>query len=235
MKKKNLLNRVLAGFLAAVLVIGVTPLISKEVLADGRKPAKSVITSVKSMNASSLKISWKELDADGYRVYRSTSKSGSYKRIATLNDEDIVSYVDKGLKKGKTYYYKVRAFEKEDGQTYWGAYSAVKSGKPVAKQAANVSVGKPSITSIKGGVETVTLKWSKVSGADGYRIYSKEKYDDDGWDYVAQVSAKKLSYVDRDADDGVQQYRIRAYKNVNGKKVFGSYSSVKTVKVRDYD
>ena len=42
-----------------------------------------------------------------YEVYRATSKSGKYTKVATVTD--ATSYTDKTAKKGKTYYYKVKA------------------------------------------------------------------------------------------------------------------------------
>ena len=62
--------------------------------------------------------------ADGYQVYRATSKNGKYKRIATTKS---VSYTDKKLKGGKKYFYRIRAYRKVSGKNYFGDYSAVKS------------------------------------------------------------------------------------------------------------
>ena len=39
--------------------------------------------------------------------YRSTKKNKSFKKITTLKKAGKVTYVNKKLKKGKTYYYKV--------------------------------------------------------------------------------------------------------------------------------
>jgi len=44
--------------------------------------------------------------ATSYYVYRATSSSGTYTKIATVSTS---SYTDSGLKAGKTYYYKVKA------------------------------------------------------------------------------------------------------------------------------
>ena len=47
--------------------------------------------------------------ASGYYVYRKTG-SGSYTKIATVKGNTKVSYLDKSAKKGKTYYYTVKAY-----------------------------------------------------------------------------------------------------------------------------
>ena len=54
-------------------------------------------------------IKWKKIKgAQKYQIFRATSKSGTYTRIATVSSKSL-SYKDKNLKKGKKYYYKVRA------------------------------------------------------------------------------------------------------------------------------
>lgn len=73
------------------------------------------------------KIAWKRAKgATGYIVYMSTSKRGTYKAVATIRKSSTTSYTKKGLKKGKTYYFKVRAFNKSGKTTYKSSYSTVK-------------------------------------------------------------------------------------------------------------
>jgi fibronectin type 3 domain-containing protein len=56
-----------------------------------------------------IKVTWSEIeDADGYEVYRSDTVSGKYKMIAQVQS---AKYSDTGLKVGKVYYYKVRAYQ----------------------------------------------------------------------------------------------------------------------------
>lgn len=56
----------------------------------------------------SMKLSWKKVaNANGYIVYRSTSPDKGFKKIATLIGAKKVSYTDKTVKSGKTYYYKI--------------------------------------------------------------------------------------------------------------------------------
>lgn len=72
-------------------------------------------------------VSWAEVsDAQKYQVYRSTKKSSGYSKIATTENR---AFVDKKVKKGKRYYYKVRAVRAGNG-TVVGAFTAPKqSGK----------------------------------------------------------------------------------------------------------
>ncbi len=75
-------------------------------------------------------LSWnKQTGATGYVVYMSTSKTGKYKKIATVKGNSKVSYTKTGLTKGKTMYFKVAAYKTVDSKTITGSFSAVKSAK----------------------------------------------------------------------------------------------------------
>lgn len=83
----------------------------------------------KSAGSTKIKLTWtKATGAKGYRIFRATSKDGPYKRIKVLTG---TSYTDTGLKTGKTYYYKVRAYCVTDTRTTYGGYSHCKYAKPV--------------------------------------------------------------------------------------------------------
>ena len=74
-------------------------------------------------------ISWSRINkATGYEVFRAT-KNGKYKRIAVIKSAKTVKWIDKNVKKGTTYKYKVRAYAKVKGKTYYSAFSAEKSVK----------------------------------------------------------------------------------------------------------
>lgn len=66
------------------------------------------LSSVKSTK-NGVKFTWKKVTgADSYIVYRKTG-SGDWKELKTIEDGSKLSYTDKTAKKGKTYYYSVRA------------------------------------------------------------------------------------------------------------------------------
>lgn len=78
----------------------------------------------------SVSLSWKKSsNASGYQVYRSTKKSSGFKSIKTVTKGTTVTYKNTGLTKGKTYYYKVRAYKVINGTKYYGNWSTVKSAK----------------------------------------------------------------------------------------------------------
>ena len=81
-------------------------------IADGlkiKRLSRPTLSSVKSAKKG-ITFKWKEVTgASGYLVYRKTG-SGKWEEIAKVTGTSTVSYVDKTAKKGKTYYYSVRAY-----------------------------------------------------------------------------------------------------------------------------
>ena len=67
-------------------------------------------------------------NASGYRVYRATSKNGTYTMIADIKDPEKLTF-NNSTKSGYTYYYKVRAYSYYDGSKLYSAFSGIKSVK----------------------------------------------------------------------------------------------------------
>ena len=59
----------------------------------------------------------------------STKKTSGFKKVATIKKGSTVSYTKKNLTKGKTYYFRVRAYTKYKGKTYYSGWSDVKKVK----------------------------------------------------------------------------------------------------------
>ena len=96
---------------------------------DTKENFKTVAATSTSGN---LKLTWNDgaASSEGYIIYRSASKDGTYKAIKTITNPHTSSYTDKGLKKGKTYYYKIRGYMNYGSGKKYNKYSAIKSGKP---------------------------------------------------------------------------------------------------------
>lgn len=99
----------------------------------------------------------------------------------------------------------------------------------VKKVKIKVSLKKPSLTiSYSKKSRKIHLKWSKVAGASKYQVYqydySKKKYilKDTG-----PSNAVGYSWIGKKGK--TYKCRIRAYRVVNGKKVYSAFSPVKTV------
>lgn len=87
-----------------------------------------------------------------------------------------------------------------------------------------------SFTLKKATTTSATCTWEDVTGASGYEIYfaSSEKgpYEKIG------STTKELKFTKKSLKAGKQYYfKIRAYKTLNGKKVYGQFTKVKSIKM----
>ncbi len=99
-------------------------------------PGKVVITSCKK-KAGTVILTWKKKKrAEGYEIYRSTSKSGEYTLVATIESDDTLTWTDQYLAGDTTYYYKIRAYLTVNDTKLYGAFSAVSKIKmPYSRKA----------------------------------------------------------------------------------------------------
>lgn len=187
---------------------------------------KTSVTSVKSTAYNKLKVSWKVVPAAAsYQIYRSTKKDGDYQNIKTIDSVGTSSWTDSSVKTGKTYYYKIKTVVKTQNGEQTSGFSNVKSAKAV-----------PAKTTLKAkasDAKNVKLTWSKVKGASGYEIY-RSNSKDGKYSKVKTISkGSTTSYKNGKLKKSTTYYyKIRAYRKVNGKKVYGSYSSVVSVKTK---
>lgn len=181
------------------------------------------ISGVKSSAYNKLQVSWKSVGgADQYYVYRSTSKNGTYKKIATVS-AGKTSYTDSKVTTGKTYYYKIKSYGTTSKKTTSG-YSKVKSGKAVP--------GSTTVTLKSGGSKKAKVSWKKVSGASGYEVYYSTSKNGSFKKASTIKKGSTVSYTKSGLKAKKTYYfKVRAYRTVKGKKIFGSYSSVKSLKV----
>lgn len=159
--------------------------------------AKAKITGITSSNEDMLKISWKKVSgAKGYTISRSTSKNSGYKKIDTVTGK--TSYTDDTVKAGKTYYYKVEAYNVNSGTKGYGGASDAVAGK-TAKRTKITSI-------VSTNEKTLTIKWNKITGAYGYRI--KRSTDEDGTYKVVKTikSGNTASYKDTSVKAGKTYY-----------------------------
>ncbi len=99
------------------------------------------------------------------------------------------------------------------------------------------AVSKPKsakIKKVKAAKKAVSVEWKKVSGVKGYQVqvatdkkFKKNKK-------TATVKKQKTTKVTIKKLKAKKKYyvRIRTYKTVNGKKVYSSWSKVKTIKTK---
>ncbi len=171
-----------------------------------------------------IKISWRTNSAaSGYEVYRSTKKNSGYTKLAD-RQKNSNSYTNTGVKTGTRYYYKVRPYKRLAERTVYGDFS-----QPIA---ATAKLNKTSVT-LTSAKKKVTLRWKRVAGANGYQIYRSTKKKQ-GYKRIKTIKrAKTTKYRSKKMKKGKRYYyKMRAYRNVGGKKVYSAYSNVKRIKVR---
>lgn len=94
-------------------------------------PDKTVVSKAVKTGSQSLKVTWKKAAVgSGYQVVAATDSSftKNVKKV-TVSGRSTVSKKMTGLKKGKTYYVKVRAYKTVNGKKIYGLYSTVKKVK----------------------------------------------------------------------------------------------------------
>lgn len=81
------------------------------------------ITKAESTDNNGARLEWQNVDgAEGYELFRSTEKNGTYNMLGSFTDN---SYVDNSVRCGKKYYYKVRAYKTFSGERIYSDYSTV--------------------------------------------------------------------------------------------------------------
>jgi fibronectin type 3 domain-containing protein len=106
----------------------------------------------------------------------------------------------------------------------WGEYSkviitATKPSKPTVK-VTSTSTGK------------ANLSWSNVSGESGYQVYYSTQKDNE-FKKVDSFKSNTIKSSKSNLKSGKTYYfKVRAYKKVDGKTIYGSFSSAKSVKIK---
>lgn len=181
-------------------------------------PAEPKLGSVTASDYKTLKITWGTVTgADGYRVYRKVS-GGSWAAVSDVSNS-TTSYTNGNVDTGTTYYYAVSAYFLKGTQKIEGSHSNTGiSGKTIP---ATPKLGK--VTSVN--YKNLKVTWSGVSGASGYRIYRKESGG--GWKYLADVKSSARSFTDgyKITTGKKYYYSVRAYRTVNGSRVYGKYNT----------
>ena len=111
--------------------------------------------------ANSATLSWKPVSgAIGYRVYRKVGSN--WVKVKTLSS---TSYTEKGLAPYSTYQYKVKAYKKKSGKTFWGKASRVQSVTTLPEA--------PKFKAFSATKDSIRVNWQGVK-CDGYQLYMSE-------------------------------------------------------------
>lgn len=193
---------------------------SDEVTVGAAKVAAPASVKAASAGYNKAKISWAKVKgASSYEVYKYDSKAKKYVKAGTATGTSLTV---KGLTAGSKYSFKVRAYNKAD-KVYSGWSKTVRVTPVPAKTSVKAK-------NLKG--KKAQVSWKKVDGASGYTVYraaGKGSYK-----AVKTVkSGKTVKFTNKSLKKGTTyKYKVKAYRTVKGKKIYGSYSSAASVKIK---
>ncbi|MGN1166001.1 MAG: M64 family metallopeptidase [Lachnospiraceae bacterium] len=133
---------------------------------------------------------------------------------------------EEALKKAEEALKEAEAAKKEAEIAKQNAANQVATAKFQAKKASIKSVKTPSKKALK-------VTWKAVSGAEGYQIqYSKKSNFKSAKTVTVKGASKKTTTIKKLTSKKKYYVRVRAYKTIGGKKVYTSWSTKKSIKVK---
>lgn len=175
-----------------------------------------------SSTTNSTKLTWtNDLSAKGYEIQRKTT--GSYKTVKTVTSTPCLI---KNLTSATLYTYRVRGYNVVNNKKYYGKWKTVSSVTKPNK----VTINTPT-TNTK---HQITVKWNKMNRVSGYQVQVCSNRSCSNAVRTKSVSGySKTSYTSGNYKKRKTYYvRVRAYKVVNGKRTYGAWSSVKSIKCK---
>jgi len=187
-------------------------------------PSQVKNVKAKEQSKSTITIKWDKNGGKvtGYKIYSYNYKKEKWEYVGKTSN---TSYKVKKLKEGTTYKYRVRAYKSVGGSQYFGLYSSsIKTGTKTKT---------PSISKLTTKSKKATIKWKKISGASGYQIYMATSKKGNYSKIKTITKGKTTTYTKTKLKRNKRYYfKIRTYKTVDGKKIYSSYSSIKSIKIK---
>ena len=176
-----------------------------------------------------VSLSWEDppdAPAAGYELFRSSTETGPFAKIGQTTRPE---YLDQGLERNRTYYYKIRSFNQRGQQSDFSAVIPAETA---------LTPNPPVILSAEAHVRSVQMIWSPspMSSDDplklkGYKLY-RAKIEPGPYREVANILGKdlgigvdttttldklfKVPYLDKGLADGEDYfYRVTAYNEKN--------------------
>lgn len=197
-------------------VLGTCQLTITVVSGRQNSPSRPALQKIRSSH--NVTLTWKKVkNISGYRILRKENKKSgaSWKAIATV-PASRTSYADNtGLIK-QSYLYTVQSYVVQNGKKVYSKYDTRGlAGKATLKC--------PVITRPEKTLP-IYFSWTNVPGADGYRIYRREKGKSKKWKLLG--STEFTDYTDMNAIPKViYDYAVRPYRKTGKKISLGDYAS----------
>lgn len=172
------------------------------------RPAVPADFRIEAAGSTSLSLSWSEArHVSAYRIDRATSPEGPFETLST--HVGTVSYVDRDLEPGTTYYYRL-----------WSANAA---GESEAYAAASAATDELSLPDAPAGVETyggngyVDLSWQQVGERTAY--YQIKRGEVFGGPYMLVGRSTETRFTDHKVDNGQMYYYVVSAVNAVGESL----------------
>ncbi len=189
-------------------------------------PQKVTSLKVSASTSTGYTLSWAQakrsnnVPISGYVIQQYKNKK--WVNVKVIKGASATSYKIAKQSAGKNYY-RVRAYSVYENKNYYGSYSTMLTVYVPPKQ---------SISSLSSARKSFTVKYKKDASASGYQIqyatnskFTSVKTVKVGNKTVSKrvsgLQAKKKYYV-----------RVRSYKIVNNKYIWGAWSSVRSVQTK---
>ena len=166
-----------------------------------------------------VSVSWSKVSgATAYKVYYKLG-SGSYKLKTTTKS---ISYKFANLSDGAKYTFKIVPCTTVNGG-YYADDSYKTSSTYTLKKVSTPIVSKYSSGKVK-------VSWTNIAGESGYQISKSNSKSKTGTITTYKTTSGKSKVISA-AKGKTYYYKVRAYKVVNDKKIYGAWSSVKAYKL----
>ena len=170
-----------------------------------------------SATSSSVSLKWdKNANASGYEIEQ--YKGGKWTRIAKINNSSTVSYNVSRLAADTTYTFRMRAYKTLSSGTAYSDYVRLAAKTQLTNTDKFVGTA-ISPTAVK-------LDWNRNDKVTGYII---EQYKGGKWTQIAVTKNNTtLTFTVKGlADATPYSFRIKTYKNADGKTNYSGYTTVK--------
>ena len=144
-------------------------------------------------------------------------KNGKWEVVSTKTSNTAVSHKITGLKAGTQYKFRVRAYINDEGGRIYSVYNVTLNEVTAPAAVTN-------FRSVISAKTAIRFNWNKNTAVDGYEIDMAV-----GSNWVKQATIEggnSVAYAQTKlAPDTAYRFRIRAYKTVDGKKIYSAYTT----------
>jgi len=227
-KKNSVLKQCMALLVLCTMLVGFVPINGQAAETAQSETLRKFALKTVMKREDRVKIRLTEPDISKYIIYRADAKadgtvSGSYEKIMTMYGTNV-SYVDE-IEFGKYYSYKVYGYQKINGKN-----TQVCVGQRLVYGGGYTMWDEYQHCDAKVTPEQIPLRLNveEVGGfaPAGYVIYRKE--EGGKYEKITKIETtdRYIEYTDENVETGKSYfYRARAYRYVNGKKVFFIYTN----------